>query len=218
MGNSVAQNCAATMRVRPASPAFSLYTMSGERKYLNRSERSRALKAMRGLPVKRRLFACTLAWSGGRISEVLSLAPRDFQAEENLVTFRTLKRRRLHIREVPAPPFLMRDLERHFRLQESMADPDESTRRLWAFSRTTAWRIIKEVMVAAGIHGAKACPKGFRHAFGRGTIQAGIPETQVQRWLGHARLETTSIYTEAAGPEEFDLARRFWRWSGQGRT
>ncbi len=56
-----------------------------------------------------------------------------------------------------------------------------------------------------GSLGANASPKAFRHTFGTGTIQAGIPITLLQRWLGHARLTTTAIYTEVSGPEEFRL-------------
>ncbi len=32
----------------------------------------------------------------------------------------------------------------------------------------------------------------------------------VQKWLGHARLETTAIYLEVSGDEERELAKRLW--------
>jgi hypothetical protein len=32
----------------------------------------------------------------------------------------------------------------------------------------------------------------------------------VQRWLGHARIETTAIYASAIGDEKRNLARRAW--------
>lgn len=32
----------------------------------------------------------------------------------------------------------------------------------------------------------------------------------VQRWLGHARIETTAIYAGALGEEERNLARKTW--------
>jgi len=35
-------------------------------------------------------------------------------------------------------------------------------------------------------------------------------ETIVQRWLGHARIETTAICASAIGDEERNLARRAW--------
>jgi site-specific recombinase XerD len=48
-----------------------------------------------------------------------------------------------------------------------------------------------------------------RHGFGVSAVQAGIPVTLLQRWLGHARLETTAIYANVSGPEEREIAGRF---------
>ncbi len=190
-----------------------LYTNAGQRKYLNREERARALNAAGHLSRERMLFCLTLAWTGGRISEVLALTPARFQVEECLVSLQTLKRRRLHLREVPIPPLLMRAIEDHYRLRARQADQHSSHTRLWSFHRVTAWRIVKQIMLEAGLHGPVSTPKAFRHGFGTGAVQAGIPITLLQRWLGHARLSTTAIYTAVAGPEEFGLAQRFWQWS-----
>jgi integrase len=33
----------------------------------------------------------------------------------------------------------------------------------------------------------------------------------LQKWLGHARLETTAIYATAVGAEERKLAARLWK-------
>jgi integrase/recombinase XerD len=53
-------------------------------------------------------------------------------------------------------------------------------------------------------------PKELRHAFAVEAGQKGIPLNTIQRWLGHARIETTSIYANALGDEERNLARRAW--------
>ena len=65
-------------------------------------------------------------------------------------------------------------------------------------------------MQEAGIVGRAACPRGMRHGFGVGTLQAGVPLSLVQRWMGHARLSTTAIYTEVSGAEEAAFAAQFW--------
>jgi len=183
---------------------------------LNRSERARVLSVITRLAPDRALFCLTLAWSGARLSEVLSLTPAQFQVGESLITFRTLKRRCVHMREVPIPPHLMKALDRRYCLRELQAGPEGFSRgRVWPYHRVTVWRMIKCVMMAAGLGGAKACPKAFRHSFGTGTVQAGIPITLLQRWLGHARLTTTAIYTEVSGPEELHLAAKYWRWSSR---
>lgn len=61
--------------------------------------------------------------------------------------------------------------------------------------------------VAPGPH---RTPKGLRHAFGIHAVRSGVPPNLVQRWLGHASLETTMIYLEAIGEEERAMARRMW--------
>ena len=57
----------------------------------------------------------------------------------------------------------------------------------------------------------KPMPKGLRHAFGVGTVQAGVPLNLLKKWLGHARLSTTEIYADAVGAEEQAIAGRFWK-------
>jgi integrase len=205
MGNTVARS-----RRTQVTEAASLYAASGARKYLNRAERQRSLAGMQQLPDAERLFALTLAWTGARVSEVLALCPASFQIEAGVVGIVTLKRRKFSVREVPIPPGLMAELDAHFGLRAAQHEPPRMLDRLWKFCRTTAWRIIKRLMNGAGISGPIACPKAFRHAFGIGTLQSGIPLNLTQRWLGHSRPSTTAIYAEACGPEEIAFAARFW--------
>jgi integrase/recombinase XerD len=100
---------------------LSLYSGAGERKYLNRAERQRVLQVMERMKRERALFSLLLAWTGGRISEVLSVTPQSFQIERNIVTLRTLKRRRTHFREVPIMPGLMTAIDEHFGLRDFSA-------------------------------------------------------------------------------------------------
>jgi integrase len=166
---------------------------------------------------RRALFGLTLAWTGARISEVLALTRTSFQLECGVVAFVTLKRRRHCVREVPIPPALMAALDRQFALtQASPAGADQE--RLWRWRRETGWRIIKKAMIAAKVEGRCACPKGLRHGLGVGALQAGVPLNLVQRWLGHARISTTAIYTEAIGPEERAIAARFWASTERAAT
>lgn len=196
---------------RDWSQNASLYARGGGRKYLNRAERARALAEMAKLPRSQALFALTLAWTGGRVSEILALSAASFQIESGIVAIETLKRRGYHVREVPIPPELMDALGQHFKLAALQRDEQLSVRRLWPWHRVTAWRIIKQVMRRSSVRGRQACPRGLRHAFGVGTLQAGVPLNLAQRWLGHARISTTAIYAAASGPEELFFVRRFWR-------
>ena len=189
----------------------SLYTPQGSRKYLNLSERGALLTQLGSLPADRRLFVLTMVWTGARVSEVLALTSEAFQLGSGVVAIRTLKRRGYVVREIPIPPRLTAALDRTFDLQARQRDTELAPQRLWRFSRITAWRFIKAAMASAGVVGVRATPRGLRHAFGVGTLAAGVPLNIVQRLLGHSSIETTTIYTEASGPEEHALAARFWR-------
>jgi len=212
MSNKVAKNICAQPSPESRNGA-SLYAFGGARKYLNLDERRRVLDAMQSLDTEKALFSLTLAWTGARVSEVLALTPACFQLERGIVSIATLKRRRPVVREVPIPDFLADALNVHYHLHQAQADPASAQERLWHWRRETAWRFIKAVMRRSQIVGCSASPRGLRHGFGIGTIQAGVPLNVVQRWLGHARLSTTAIYTDASGPEEYALAQRFWQLS-----
>jgi site-specific recombinase XerD len=189
---------------------LSLYAANSERKYVNRAERTRVLAAMEKMKRERALFGLLLAWTGGRVSEVLALRPSSFQIERNVVALQTLKRRKPHVREVPIAPGLMTALDRQFNLKELQRNSESANRRLWPMSRVTAWRVVKGAMLEAGVVGRPACPRGLRHGFGVGTLQASVPLNMVQKWMGHARLSTTAIYADASGEEEAAFAARFW--------
>lgn len=209
--NSVGQNISrAGSQAAWTLGVAGLYGPNGERKYLDRDERDRALAAMETLDSQRSLFALVLAWTGARVSEVLALTAGSFQIERSIVTIATLKRRRASFRQVPIPPKLMARLEQHFELKGAQ-ERGETTARLWPWCRVTAWRLIKKVMAVARVTGCCACPRGLRHGYGVGNLMCLVPIHLIQRWMGHARLSSTMIYMAVCGPEEITFARRFWR-------
>jgi integrase/recombinase XerD len=194
-----------------ARPGMSLYGSAGGRKYLNAAERQRFIESAQRAPPMVRLFCLVLRWSGGRISEVLALTPAAIDIESGVANLETLKRRRRGIvRQVPLPQYVLRDLNRYFGLRRLQRDAELAAKRIWRWSRTTAWRRVKEVMAEAEISGTPAMPKGLRHGFGVNAFEASVPPHLVQRWLGHASLKTTSIYGDVIGPEERAFAARMW--------
>lgn len=67
------------------------------------------------------------------------------------------------------------------------------------------------VMREAGVPPFCAMSKALRHAYGvAGVSEARVPLNMMQKWLGHARIETTAIYANAVGPEERAIAGRMW--------
>jgi integrase/recombinase XerD len=196
----------------PAHTGMSLYGSTGSRKYVNSAERRRFLRAAVRAPPEVRLFCLMLRWSGARISEVLAVTPSAIDFDAGAVSIVTLKRRKAGvIRQVPLPRDFLHDLDRVFRLRSRQRDPDSAYRRIWSWSRTTAWRRVKEVMAIAGITGTPAMPKGLRHGFGVNAFQSLVPPHLIQRWLGHASLKTTSIYGDVIGHDERAFAERLWR-------
>lgn len=192
-----------------AAVTGSLYTHAGQRKYLTPDERRRFIIAANacGRPDLRTL-CLTLAYTGCRISEALSLTASAIETGSGFIALRTLKqhRRETIIREIPVPAHVLAAIDEVHDLDHMARDA-----RLWTISRCRAWQLAKAVMRAAGIsEGLHATPKGLRHGFGIHAIRSGVPINLVQRWLGHARMETTAIYLQAMGSEEREIAARMW--------
>ena len=188
-----------------------LYHPSQGRLYINAAERCRFGEATKQEPSAIGTFCSLLMFTGCRISEGLALQTGAIQAEARLVTFRTLKRRRADsFREVPVPEELITRL-----LAQAGSAPSSERSYLWhhngqPLNRATAYRWIKRVMGEANISDAQACPKGLRHGYGIHAIRSGVPLNMLQKWMGHASMSTTAIYTNAIGEEEQAIAARMW--------
>lgn len=182
-----------------------LFDRSGNRKYLNAKERRRFYGvALRLADPGQRCFALTLFHTGCRISEALALTTSNVDFAERIVVFRTLKQReKLKFRAIPIPHDLLAALQR----QAAPLAPEDP---LWSFCRTTGWKIIKRCMADAKLDGIKATPKGLRHGYAVACVSAEIPLPMLQRWLGHASLQTTGIYLDFVGDDERDLAAKVW--------
>jgi len=186
--------------------SWTVFNGQGQRKYLTSKEVDSFVKTAKHRSLEVRTFCWMLAYSGCRISEALSLTRDSIDFESKHVIIRCLKKRGQRVfRAIPLPPHYLQALQRW------LQTTDEKSEYLWPWSRMTGYRRIVEVMQDAGIRGSYATPKGLRHAFGVRAIQASVPLTLVQKWLGHADIKTTAIYTNAMGPEEQEIAARMWR-------
>jgi len=181
---------------------WQVFDDTGHRKYLSEEERRHFLMAADRLPVAGRALCRTLALTGCRISEALTLARHQLDAERSALTFQTLKRRRTLYRTVPVPEELAEQL---------IALPVRADERFWTMHRATAWRLVKATMHVAGIVGPMACCKGLRHGFGMHAAGCNVPPNLIQRWMGHSSGRTTAIYLDAVGIEERKFASRMWR-------
>ncbi|WP_336962948.1 site-specific integrase [Sphingobium aquiterrae] len=184
---------------------WSMYNDYGERKYLTLDEFEEFMNCASKENDDVKSFCYAVAISGCRISEALSLSSRSIDFSDGHLIVDTLKKRERRLfRAVPLPTWMLTLLDEQ--IQAGILLPQQ----LWPWSRMTGYRRICEVMTAAGIFGAHACPKGLRHSFAVRAIQSGAPLNLVQRWLGHADIKTTAIYTNVMGPEERAIASRMW--------
>lgn len=184
---------------------WTLYDGGGRRKYLTADEREAFVRAAMSATRVTRLFCLTMAFSGARISEVLHLRAEQIDRGTHTIVIETLKRRRRGVfRAVPLPNSLITEL--------CELTPNDSCRsgRLWPWCRTTAWRKVKLIMLDAGIPAYLARPRALRHAFGVCASEQRIVLSLVQKWLGHAKIETTAIYATPSGAEERALAKLMW--------
>lgn len=189
-----------------------LHTAGGERKYLTAEERDRFLRVAEAAGRDVRTFCMTLAHAGCRLSEALALTADRVDLAAGVLVLESLKKRRTGVyRAVPVPPALLEALDLVHGIRELQGRRGRGRGvQLWPWSRMTGWRHVHAAMVAAGLEGPHASPKGLRHGFGVAAVSAGIPLNLVQRWLGHAHLTTTAIYADAVGAEEKDIASRMW--------
>jgi len=189
-----------------------LFDQSGNRKYLTAGERQAFIVAARKFDPAVETFCHTIAYTGARISEVLALTTARIDLLAAVIVIECLKRRTPGIfRAVPVPSELLVRLENVHGISLAQSDKTRREERIWDWCRTTGWERVKDVMAEAVIADARAMPKALRHAFGvEGTAEAGVPLNVMQKWMGHARIETTAIYANAVGREERALAARMW--------
>lgn len=184
-----------------------LFDKNGARKYLTSAERQAFFQSAKRAEPQVETFCLTLAYTGARISEVLALTPGRIDTSAQAIMIESLKKRRRGVfRAVPVPCELLAKLEEVHHIAAGTVG------RLWPWGRTKAWLAVKRVMQDADISSTWAMPKALRHAFGvTGVADASVPLNMMQKWLGHARIETTAIYANAVGAEERNIAARMWR-------
>lgn len=181
----------------------------GRRKYVTDAERAALLAHAARIDPLTFTLCWVLSATGCRISEALTLSFESLDRGSQSIVIESLKKRRRGVfRSIPVPGALLKAL-----WNIHGGGQDGRPALLWPWSRMTAYRRVSDAMVAAGLRGPHASPKGLRHGFGVSAIQAGVPLNMVQRWLGHADMRTTAIYTCAIGPEERMIASRLWKRS-----
>ena len=82
-------------------------------------------------------------------------------------------------------------------------------RRGERLTRQGVWLILKQYARQAGIEERRVKPHNLRHSFATHMLQNGASLEHVRRWLGHASIATTQIYTQLTDDhvrEQYDRA------------
>ena len=186
-------------------------------------EQARAIINATTTTVHRLLLEC-LWQSGGRVSEVLRLRPSDIDPEAPLLHLVNMKqRKRLRGGALPRKVVVvsadlvaqLRALARDaripaggyfFRSQKSQERP---------MSYGHCWRLLRQYSIAAGVqligsdgHPRPANGRDFRHGAAVNQVRQGVPLSEVQQQLGHARIDTTTLYTKLAARDRLAVHAR----------
>lgn len=189
------------------------HTSSGRRKYVTSQERRAFLEASQKMSLETYTFCRVLLETGCRISEALNLRRTHLDLGEKCLYIESLKKRKKgKFRRVPVQSVTILQLLSLYELKNKGQLKGDN--RFFTWSRMTGYRHVCAVMEKAGISGIHATPKGLRHGFAVTALEAGAPLNMVQKWLGHAHMDTTSIYVDLVGKEERELAERIWAHHG----
>jgi integrase/recombinase XerD len=145
------------------------------------------MKGTRGLLIK------TLFQTGARVSEFVNIKVHEFFFDEQMILISKAKGGKS--RYVPILPQLAQELRTHLGhrtigyLFETVQHTLYSPRRIQ--------QIIKETAADADIT-KRVYPHLLRHSVATTLLERGMPIEQIQKFLGHSKLETTQIYAESS--------------------
>jgi integrase/recombinase XerD len=145
------------------------------------------MKGTRGLLIK------TLFQTGARVSEFVNIKVHELFFDEQMILISKAKGGKS--RYVPILPELAQELRTH--LGDRSAGYLFETIHHTPYSPRRIQQIIKETAHDAKIT-KRVYPHLLRHSVATTLLERGMPLEQIQKFLGHAKLETTQIYAESS--------------------
>ena len=145
------------------------------------------VQGTRGLLIK------TLFQTGARVSEFVNIRADEVFFEEQMILIAKAKGGKS--RYVPILPQLAQELRTHLgnRTTGYLFGTVQHTR----YSPRRIQQIIKETAVDAEIT-KRVYPHLLRHSVTTTLLERDMPIEQIQKFLGHSKLETTQIYAESS--------------------
>ncbi|MFA7319362.1 MAG: site-specific tyrosine recombinase/integron integrase [Parcubacteria group bacterium] len=144
--------------------------------------------------VKHKLLLGLMYSSGLRVSEVVNCKVKDLDFESRLLRVRQAKGAKDRMTILSEKMIAV--LQRYVKNKDSNDYIFESDRG-GKLTERTAQKVFTEALQKSGIKKPATC-HSLRHSFATHLLEAGTSIRYIQELLGHARLETTQIYTKVA--------------------
>jgi integrase/recombinase XerD len=141
-------------------------------------------------------FLISLMYSAGlRVSEAIKIHMRDFDLDRKLIMIRHGKGQKDRCTLLSEK--LIPILKKQILLKKPSDYLFTGAGGVGHLTSESAEKIVKKAAEAAGIAKKVTC-HSLRHSFATHLLEAGTSIRYIQELLGHARLETTQIYTKVA--------------------
>ena len=181
-GSKKAREAVGLVRKKEAKKVINRLTPSEEEKLI---ETAYAWRSRNGLLIK------TLFMSGARVSEFTAIRVEDFSFEEKFLLIKNGKGNKS--RFIPILKELAQELYTY--LNGRQRGYLFETNRYNKFSARRIQQIVKEVAEKAGIE-KRVYPHLLRHTVATKLLQGKMKAEEIQKFLGHARIDTTLHYAE----------------------
>jgi integrase/recombinase XerD len=159
---------------------------------LSRDEEQRLIQQAYKERGERGLLIKTLFQTGARVSEFVSIKVEDFFFDETMILIAKAKGGKS--RYVPILPELAQELRTY--LGDRTVGYLFETIRHQPYSSRRIQQIVKEIAQRAKIK-KRVYPHLLRHSVATTLLERGMPIDQIQKFLGHSKLETTQVYAES---------------------
>lgn len=160
---------------------------------LSRDEEERLIKHAYRMQGERGLLIKTLLQTGARVSEFVNIRAEDIFFDEQMILIAKAKGGKS--RYVPILPELAQELRTH--LGKRTVGFVFETNRATCYSPRRIQQIVKETATQAEIT-KHVYPHLLRHSVATTLLERGMPIEQIQKFLGHSKLETTQVYAESS--------------------
>ena len=145
--------------------------------------------------VKHKLVIQILFGSGLRISELVNLKINDIDFIRKVITIRQGKGAKDRITIVSGK--ILGEIEKYLLEYQPLVFLFESHRAGEKLVIRSVQKVVADAVASAGVN-PDASAHSLRHSFATHLLESGTDIRYIQELLGHARLETTQIYTKVA--------------------